>query len=141
MKTLKPLRVPKRRPSQWEVGDIAIEYITLRQDDDPMPPCLLLMVVKVDGDTCHLESLDANNSMTRPARQLMAVEDALAYYDNCAEDMTVKSARIGRRKLEALAEPFEPFPEWVKSMEWWAAHPEDQPDGYPVLCEILRHNA
>lgn len=133
----KPLRVPRRRPQQWGVGDIAIQYITLRRDDDPRPPCLLLMVVGVDGDMCRLESLDANDSMRRPGRQLMAVEDALDYFDGCAEDLPVKSARLGRAKLAALAEPFPPFPEWLKSMEWWDAHPEDRTDGYPVLREMI----
>lgn len=137
----KPLSVPKSRPTKWSVGDMAIEYITLRPDDDPMPPCVMLMVVGVVGDMCQLESLEMNYSKSLPASQLKGVAEALEYYDNASEEMTVRSARIGRRKLESLAEPFAPFPEWVKSMEWWDAHPEDRPDGYPVLCEILRHNA
>jgi len=138
---LKLCRVPKSRPAQWEVGDIAIEYITLRRDDDPMPPCILLMVTAVDGDQVHLESLDSNNPMTRRGSRLMGVAEALTYYDDVAEEMTVKSARIGRRKLEALAEPFAPFPEWLKSMEWWETHPEDRPDRYDLMCKFIPLNA
>jgi len=137
----KPLKVPSRRPAQWEVGDIAIEYITLRRDDDPMPPCILLLVVAVDGDQVQLESLDSQNPMTRRGSRLMGVAEALAYYDDVSEEMTVKSARIGRRKLEALAAPFAPFAEWLKTLEWWETHPEDRPDGWPVIREILLHNA
>lgn len=136
----KPLKVPSRRPSKWEVGDIAIEYITLRRDDDPMPPCILLLVVAVDGDQVQLESLDSNNPMTRRGSRLMGVAEALDYYDTCAEEMTVKSARIGRRKLEALATPFAPFAEWMKSLEWWEKYPQDRPEGWPVIREILLHN-
>ena len=136
----KALRVPKRRPKKWEVGDIAIQYITLRRDDDPMPPCILLMVVGVDGDKCRLENLDSNDSMTKPGQQLMGVEEAVAYFDDLAEELTVKSARLGRQKLQALAEPFPPFPEWLKSLQWWDAHPEDRPDDYALIRDVLEQN-
>lgn len=137
---LKRCRVPKTRPAQWEVGDIAIEYITLRRDDDPMPPCILLMVTRTEGDLVHCESLDQYRPMTIKANQLMGVAEAVDHFERLADEMTVKSYRLGKQKLEALAIPFAPFPEWTRTMGFWEERPEDRPDGWDVLRKFIPLN-
>ncbi len=134
------LRVPKSRPAQWEVGDIAIEYITLRRDDDPMPPCILLMVTRIEGDLVHCESLDQYRPMTMNAKHLMGVEEAVDYFERLADEMTVKSYRLGKQKLESLAIPFAPWPDWIRTLGFWEERPEDRPDGWDVLRKFIPLN-
>jgi hypothetical protein len=136
------LVVPAKRPDKWKPGDIAIKYITLRRDDDPMPPCVLVMVSEVlaDGEVCECEHLDQNHQETIKSTVLDGVAEALDYYEKLTDEMTVKSARLGREKLEALAKPFAPFPDWVRLLAWWDANPEHRPDGYPVMRQIIPLN-
>jgi hypothetical protein len=138
----KPLRVPKRRPKQWEVGDVAIKYITLRRDDDPEPPCIIMLVTAVVGEKCECAHLDMNYTEMIEARYLLSVEDAVAHFERLANDgtMTFRYHRIGLQKLEDLARPFKSRPEWVKLIKWWDENPEDQPDGFPVMREMILHN-
>jgi hypothetical protein len=92
----KPLRVPRWRPKQWEVGDMAIKYITLRPDDDPEPPCILMLVTDVVGEKCECAHLDMNYTEMIEARYLLSVEDAVAHFEHLANDgtMTFRYHRI-----------------------------------------------
>lgn len=63
----------------------------------------------------------------------MGVAEAVDYFERLADEMTVKSYRLGKQKLEALATPFEPLPEWVRTLGFWEERPEDRPDGYAVI--------
>lgn len=139
----KPLRVPRWRPKQWEVGDMAIKYITLRPDDDPEPPCILMLVTDVVGEKCECAHLDMNYTEMIEARYLLSVEDAVAHFEHLANDgtMTFRYHRIGLQKLEDLAHPFTSRPEWVKLIKWWDENPDDHPDGFAVMREMILHNA
>jgi hypothetical protein len=139
---MKTLQVPKTRPEKWDPGDLAIEYNVLRSDDDPRPPCILLMVTGVLRDgRCQCERLDENYPTHIEGRKLMGIAEALKDWERGADERTGKSVRIGREKLEALGRPMEPWPEWLTAMEWWEAHPEDRPDGYAVMRQFIPLNA
>lgn len=135
------LSVPRKRPAKWSPGDIAIEYITIRSDDDPMPPCILLMVTRIEGDLCHCESLDQYRPRTIKADQLMGVAEAVDYFQGFADEMTGKSYRLGKQKLEALAIPFAPLPEWIRTLGFWEERPEDRPDGWDVIRQFIPLNS
>lgn len=140
--TAKPLRVPRWRPKQWEVGDMAIKYITLRPDDDPEPPCILMLVTAILGDKCECAHLDQNYTENIPAAYLMSVECALDYFERLANDgsMTFRYHAIGQQKLLDLAEPFPARAEWVRLIKWWDENPDDHPDGFAVMREMILHN-
>lgn len=136
----KPLRVPRRRPKQWEVGDVVIQHLTMRRDDDPEPPCILRIVTEIRGEKCEANRMDMNDTDLIESRYLLSVEDALNQFDRCADEMTIRSYREGRAKLEALASLITPAKEWLKCIRWWDENPEDRPSGFAVMREMISHN-
>lgn len=98
------------------------------------------MVTRIEGDMVHCESLDCYRPRTIKADQLMGVAEAVDYFERLTDEMTVKSSRLGRQKLDALATPFAPLPEWTRTLGFWEERPEDRPDGWDVIRQFIPLN-
>lgn len=114
---------------------LAIDYITLRDDDDPDPPCIIMIVLDSGENECVCIRAGYHDIKKLNPRNMMGVSEALEEWDNL-EDMGVKSHRIGREKLAKLA-AFQTPKAWLDTMDYWSDHPSDRPDDYNLIKDTI----